>query len=141
MDIYFAAAISGGRSLQKEYKKIIEHLKTYGKVLTEHIGSESLTEKGEKNIRSEDIFKRDILWLRKSDVFVCELTVPSFGVGWEVCYAFLLGLPMLGLYMGKKRRISAMVSVPLGKNLFNYSSIEEAYSHIDRFFNRISFKN
>ena len=38
MKIYFAGAVRAGRENQEIYRQIIEHLKKYGEVLTEHIG-------------------------------------------------------------------------------------------------------
>ena len=38
MTIYFAASISGGRGDQAIYLQIIELLRSYGTVLTEHFG-------------------------------------------------------------------------------------------------------
>ena len=49
LNIYFAGSICGGRADQPLYKQIINHLKTYGTVLTESIGNPSLTDQG-KNI-------------------------------------------------------------------------------------------
>ncbi len=46
LKIYFCGSICGGRQDQVFYEKIINHLKTYGKVLTEAIGNPKLTEQG-----------------------------------------------------------------------------------------------
>jgi hypothetical protein len=40
MNIYFCGSIRGGRNLAATYEKMIEMLKSYGKVLTEHLGSD-----------------------------------------------------------------------------------------------------
>ena len=37
--IYFCGSIRGGRQDADLYARLIEHLKTYGPVLTEHVGS------------------------------------------------------------------------------------------------------
>ena len=42
MKIYFAGAIRGGRSDQNLYFEIINYLKKYGEVLTEHVGDKSI---------------------------------------------------------------------------------------------------
>jgi len=39
MYIYFCGSIRGGRDLAATYDKMITMLGTYGKVLTEHLGS------------------------------------------------------------------------------------------------------
>ena len=42
MKIYFAGAIRGGREDQQLYLEIINYLKQYGEVLTEHVGDDSI---------------------------------------------------------------------------------------------------
>ncbi len=44
--IYFAGSISGGRADDPIYARIVEILKTYGTVLTEHVGDPNITEQG-----------------------------------------------------------------------------------------------
>ena len=46
LNIYFAGSICGGRADQPLYETIINHLKSYGTVLTESIGRPTLTEQG-----------------------------------------------------------------------------------------------
>jgi hypothetical protein len=43
MKIYFAGSIRAGRDNVEHYNKIITFLKTYGEVLTEHIGDKTLS--------------------------------------------------------------------------------------------------
>ena len=47
MKIYFAGSIRGGRDDADRYYDIINHLKKYGDVLTEHVGNDALTCSGE----------------------------------------------------------------------------------------------
>ena len=49
MKIYFAGAIRGGRDDKELYLEIINYLKEYGEVLTEHIGDQSINTLGENN--------------------------------------------------------------------------------------------
>ena len=46
MKIYFAGAIRGGREDAEFYFNIIHYLERFGVVLTEHVGSTELSEKG-----------------------------------------------------------------------------------------------
>ena len=87
MKIYFAGSIRAGRGDKNTYFKIIEYLKKYGQVLTEHVGDGNLTNSGEKNISGEEIYKRDMSWLKEADVFVAEISTPSLGVGYEIAKA------------------------------------------------------
>ena len=43
---YFAASIRGGRDDVELYRELIHYLQTFGTVLTEHIGLESLKSSG-----------------------------------------------------------------------------------------------
>ena len=83
MIIYFAGAIRGGRADQALYLQIIEELRGYGTVLTEHIGDAALTQSGEEQ-SDAFIHDRDLDWLRSADVLVAEVTTPSLGVGYEI---------------------------------------------------------
>lgn len=40
--IYFCGSIRGGRQDAELYRRLIEKLKAYGDVLTEHVGSEDV---------------------------------------------------------------------------------------------------
>lgn len=103
LNIYFAASISGGRGDQSIYQSIIELLKKYGHVLTEHIGNPNLTAHGE-SISDREIFSRDINWLDSSDVVIAEISTPSLGVGYELGRAESLNKPVLCLYKPDEKR-------------------------------------
>ena len=109
MKIYFSGSIRGGRENQKIYKSLINHLKKFGQVLTEHIGEEATTDKGE-SLPDSNIHKRDMEWLNQADVVVAEVTTPSLGVGYEIGRALETEKPILCLYKNEKeRKISAMI--------------------------------
>ncbi|KAK2565646.1 putative 2'-deoxynucleoside 5'-phosphate N-hydrolase 1 [Acropora cervicornis] len=76
--IYFCGSIRGGRDDAPIYKRIIDQLKDYGEVLTEHIADPNIMEK-EKGT-DKFIHDRDMSMLLKSD----EVTQPSLGVGYEI---------------------------------------------------------
>ena len=86
MKIYFAGAIRGGRDKVYDYAEIINCLEEYGEVLTKHIGDVNLTNAGEA-IKDEEIYARDIEWLKQCDLVVADITIPSLGVGYELAYA------------------------------------------------------
>ena len=46
VSIYFAGSIRAGRSDAKLYSRIVQLLKKYGTVLTEHVGNPNLTIEG-----------------------------------------------------------------------------------------------
>ena len=136
MKIYFAGAIRGGRTNHESYFKIIEYLKKYGQVLTEHIGDKSLTDFGEKNIPGEEIYERDISWLKETDVFIAEVSIPSLGVGYETAKAEELGKRILCLYKKSEdgKKVSAMIRGNKNIILKEYNDLGEAFQHIDDFF-------
>lgn len=134
MKIYFAGSIRAGRSNAKIYSELIEYLKTYGEVWTEHVGDKELTETGDDGPNDRWIYERDLEWLRSSDYIVAEVTLPSFGVGYEVAVAEQLGLKTLCIYQTQaEKRLSAMLAG--NKNLIvrEYTTLQEAFAIIDDF--------
>ena len=135
MKIYFAGAIRGGRKDAEFYFNIIHYLERFGDVLTEHVGSTELSEKGELSRIDNDIFQRDLSWLQSADAVVAEVSTPSLGVGYELGIAEKLKIPVLCLYRPiKGKRLSAMIN---GNKKFQcqaYSGLDEAKTHINNFF-------
>lgn len=129
--IYFAGSIKGGRADQKTYFLLIENLKKYGEVLTEHIGGKELTDSGEK-LESAKIYQRDIAWLKEADVLVAEVSIPSLGVGYEIAKGEEWGKRILCLY-NEKRNVSAMIKGNPRVNVKSYRGVSKAYNHIADF--------
>lgn len=46
LKLYFCGSICGGRDDVTIYKRIVRKLKNYGTVLTEHVSSSEITERG-----------------------------------------------------------------------------------------------
>ena len=138
MKIYFAGAIRGGREDAQLYNDIISYLSEKGQVLTEHVGNIDLSWKGETSRNDENIFIRDMQWLKSADVVVAEVTMPSLGVGYELGIAEKTDIPVLCLYRKiEGKSLSAMI---LGNKIFKcscYSMLEEVMSHIDKFLKEI----
>lgn len=126
MKIYFAGSIRGGRQDKELYLEIINLLKNYGEVLTEHIGHQHLTDQGEVGITDEEIYERDMAWLKSSDIIVAEVTTVSLGVGYEVAYAETLGKKVICLYREQEgKRLSGMLSGNKNIIIQTYKGIEE----------------
>ncbi len=139
MKIYFAASIRGGRQDAETYAKLIEHLKNYGEVLTEHVGDNTLTNLGQ-DAPAEVIFQRDYKWVKEADAIVAEVSTPSLGVGYELGKTEEWKKANLCLYNGEIRRLSPMIS---GNKFFKtkrYASLEEANILIDEFFTELNTK-
>lgn len=134
MKIYFAGAIRAGRDDQKSYFKIIDLLKNYGEVLTEHVGGSLLTVDGE-NLPEQIIYERDMAWLKSSDVLVAEVTTHSTGVGYEIAYAEILKKKILCLYReGAEKKISGMIVGNKNLTVRTYKTIEDLADILQEFF-------
>lgn len=109
MKFYFCGSIRGGRQRANLYHTMIEKMKEYGVVLTEHVGDPALTNLGGDG-GSDYIWQRDMAWLRDCDAVIAECTVASLGVGYEIAAAVAMKKPVYVLYAGEPGRLSAMVA-------------------------------
>lgn len=133
MNIYFAGSIRGGREDKELYLQIIEHLKCHGRVLTEHIGAQSLLSSGEIRLSDREIYERDMAWIAEADIVVAEVTSPSLGVGYELGWASGKK-PVLCLYRPRPdRRLSAMIEGDTRLTICHYQTLEEARGLIDQY--------
>lgn len=138
MKIYFAGSIRGGREDAALYLQIIEYLKTFGEVLTEHIGDPSLTGLGDDGSTDKYIHNRDLEWLQSSDVLVAEVTSVSMGVGYEIGRAVESGKKILCLFRpAAGKNISAMIAGCEDLELRHYATFEESKSAISEFLNTL----
>lgn len=110
LNIYFAGAIRGGREDAELYAHLISYLKTFGTVLTGHVGDEKLLQK-EKFLTEQEIFQRDMQWLEAADLIFAEVSTPSLGVGYEIGLAQAMGKEIFCLYRPTgNKRLSAMIA-------------------------------
>jgi len=135
--IYFAGSIRGGRDDWALYRDIIRVLGEYGTVLTEHIGNSELEITGE-DLADREIYDRDLSWLKSSDYLVAEVTTPSLGVGFEIGKATEWGKPVLCLFRGDGRRLSAMIAGSPGVQVSTYLDLRDLSEIVEAFFNRDS---
>ena len=131
--IYFAGSIRGGREDARLYRRLIEYLKKYGDVLTEHVGDPSLMSIEEAET-DRYIYERDVSWLRQSDIVIAECTSPSLGVGYELCYAERHEKPAHILYRSSECELSAMLSGDKYFIIHSYETEQEAFGIIDGIF-------
>ena len=141
--IYFAGSIRGGREDISLYLSIVEHLRTHGDVLTEHVADKGLALMGEDGLSDRQIHDRDVNWLGEANVIVAEVTKASLGVGYEIgrMVERNLWVPeqqrkhVLCLYRPQiDKRLSAMISGSDGLRNVEYSTLEQAKTEIDGFF-------
>jgi hypothetical protein len=108
--VYFSGAIIrwSGDAVDM-YPSIIEILKEYFHVLSEHINRWRPT-----FLTPQQVFARDTELIDESDIFIAEVSAPSHGVWREVAYAqFVRKIPVYLLYQQDKK-ISLML---LGNNM------------------------
>jgi nucleoside 2-deoxyribosyltransferase len=142
MKIYFAGSIRGGREDAALYFQIINYLKTFGKVLTEHVGDPALTSVGDDGPTDKFIHDRDLDWLNSSDVIVAEVTTVSMGVGYEIGRAVEAGKKVLCLFRPDSgKNLSAMISGCDVLTLVNYYNLDEAKQAIDVFLTHKAKRN
>lgn len=126
MKIYFAGSIRGGRQDVARYQELISFLKSYGEVLTEHVGDYSLSVKGQNQLDDKYIHDRDLEWLNSSDLIVAETSVPSLGVGYEIAHAVFAEIPVFVLHRKEANQLSAMISGSDNIEVHEYETVEEA---------------
>jgi len=126
MKIYFAGSIRGGRQDQDLYLEIINILKKYGEVLTEHVGNKELSSYGNTHMTDEEIYTQDTNWIREADIVIAEVTATSLGVGYEIAFAESLNKRIILLYREEEnKRLSAMLKGNLKLEIITYSNVEE----------------
>ena len=134
MKIYFAGAIRGGRDDVALYLELVELLRPYGKVLTEHVVDEQLTSLGE-SMDDRAIHDRDLAWLKEADCLVAEVTTPSLGVGFEIGKATEWGLRVLCLLRPNSgRALSALIAGSDRVTVREYQDASQTKRIFDEFF-------
>lgn len=137
MKIYFAGSIRGGREDAALYSQLIEYLGTFGEVLTEHVGDQTLSALGDDGPTDSFIHDRDLEWLQAADVLVAEVTTVSMGVGYEIGRAVEAGKPVLCLFRPDAgKNLSAMIAGCPEIELINYNTLETARIAISAFLGR-----
>ena len=98
--IYFAGSIASGSQYKPQQQMIVKALESLGHevVSRQHAFQLSGELKSGSQLSAQEIFQRDIWWLlAKSQVVVAELSVSSFGVGFETGLSALLHLPVIAM--------------------------------------------
>jgi 2'-deoxynucleoside 5'-phosphate N-hydrolase len=109
MNIYFSCSITGGRKDQPVYQFLVDAMLEDGHTVpTAHL-SDANIHILENKATPEDVYRRDVEWVRNCDVLVAEVSTPSHGVGYEIALAESLGKPVFCCYESS-RRISKMIS-------------------------------
>ena len=138
MNIYFACSITGGREFESTYQTIVAALEGSGhSIPTSHLAQAEAME-AERALSPQDVYERDVNWIRECDALIAEVSVPSHGVGYEIAYALQVRKPVLCIYQ-EGRRVSKMItgnSDDLLK-ISIYQTVEEAIFKAQSFLDRL----
>lgn len=127
MNLYFACSITGGREFEPVYQEIVAALMADGhEIPTSHLVQSEVMEQ-ERILVPQDVYERDVNWIKNCDVLIAEVSVPSHGVGYEIGYALAIQKPVLCIHK-KERRVSKMITGNPDQALTiqEYSTVEEA---------------
>jgi 2'-deoxynucleoside 5'-phosphate N-hydrolase len=109
MNIYFSCSITGGRQDEPAYQDLVAALLADGhSVPTAHLARTDI-QTAEAQTLPEDVYRRDMDWIRTCDAVVAEVSTPSHGVGYEIAAALMLGKPVFCCYRSD-RRVSKMIT-------------------------------
>ena len=131
MNIYFSCSISAGRNDQPVYKPLVDALLEDGyAVPTAHFSDANILAL-ETVVTPEDVFQRDVNWVKGCDALVAEVSTPSHGVGYEIALAESLGKPIFCCYEKGKRVSKMILGNPYSRyRVISYQSSEEAVHHM-----------
>ena len=130
--VYFAGSIRGGRSDAELYAKIIKYIQRKHDVLTEHVGDLDLSMyESEDNASDRLIYDQDMAWMAECDFVIAECTVPSLGVGYELCYAEKLGKEVHIFYRNSESALSAMLTGDPYFNIHPYENWDDLKNKLD----------
>lgn len=108
MKIYFATTVLGDRSRVAGARRLVAMLEEMGhEVLTEHLFEDDAFVR-DSQLAPEEIFDRDIAWLRSADAVIVEASGSSFGIGFET--GFTLGALSTPLYLLYDTALTGQIS-------------------------------
>lgn len=122
--VFLSGAIRGGRRLVETYRFMADVMIGAGvEVLSEHVARDTVFAE-ERNMTEEEIFLRDMGGIVQCDCLVAEVSMPSVGVGYEICHAVDLKKPVLCVYE-RGAKVSAMVLGNKGVVAQDYGDLDE----------------
>jgi 2'-deoxynucleoside 5'-phosphate N-hydrolase len=98
MNVYFACSITGGRQDELVYQRLVTALQDHG----HHVPTAQLADPEvihqEGVATPEEVYARDVAWIKECDFLLAEVSTPSHGVGYEIGYALSLEKKVLCLH-------------------------------------------
>lgn len=105
MTIYFTASVRGKKEFAANYRKIVDVLEKTGyKIFSDHILENDPSKiENQNRDQSNKAYSKLISRIKKSDVFIAEVSTQSLSVGHEITEAINMNLPVVLLYTGKTK--------------------------------------
>ncbi len=114
MKNYFGFTVAGDRSSIEIARRVVELLEDTGhEVLTRHLVSDNAWQL-DRLISPQQVYERDMRWLKQCDVLVAEVSGSSFGLGFETGY--LLGATAKKAVLFYKRDVEKRISLLITGN-------------------------
>ena len=140
MNIYFSCSITGGRKDEEVYQALVNYLlENHHEVPTAHLSGSDVLDL-EAAALPQEVYLRDVAWVRGCDAVVAEVSTPSHGVGYEIALALSLGNPVLCCYRSGMK-VSKMITgnTSPGLKVGEYTSIGQAVEIVRNFLAGLSF--
>ena len=134
MNIYFSCSVTGGRSDQTIYHRMVAHLLSSGHTVpTAHLAGTDVLQREEISDAGV-VYHRDVDWVTQCEALIAEVSTPSHGVGYEIALALQLGKPVLCCFQAG-RKVSKMILGNDHPNLrvASYRTPEEALGLLSEF--------
>jgi 2'-deoxynucleoside 5'-phosphate N-hydrolase len=134
MNIYFSCSITGGRNDQEVYQAMVGAMLDAGHdIPTAHLSQANILAL-EAAISSEEVFQRDVAWVKGCDALVAEVSTPSHGVGYEIALAVQYHKPILCCYKAGKK-VSKMIlgNDSPGLTVLSYETTAQATAAVKAF--------
>ena len=133
LKIYFACSIRGGGDASN-YRSIVESINRSGGTCLSEIFVNDAIELGGSMLPEDEIYQRDIKWIKECDAMIAEVSNPSLGVGYEIAFAESLNKPILALWDDSRdSKLSAMVQGNPTINVVSYTSTDDLSNSISEF--------
>lgn len=139
MRVSFTAAYEGKLKFKKQYKAILDFLKSIDPSIKEWILGKR---KPKSKVGYEEVYGGKINRVKRADVLVAEISYPSIGVGFEIFYALGEKKQVLALYFEEAQKqasetIRGMASRYLTVKSYN---LKDLPSIIEEYFKGVSKK-
>jgi nucleoside 2-deoxyribosyltransferase len=134
MNIYFACTITGGRQDELVYQRLVAALQEYGHHVPTALLASPDVMPMDGMVTPEDVYARDVAWIKGCDFLLAEVSTPSHGVGYEIGLALSLGKRVLCLHR-QGCKVSKMI---LGNpdpqlSVRAYSTVDQAVNLLEEY--------